>query len=122
MVDPGYRHVSIDHIGYDPKSPEFFHRLTEALRQLAETANSLRDGKINTRGEITLRASQTTTTLTDTRIGPNSFIALFPLTANAAGKVATTYVSARATTEGQATITHASSADADQDFMYVILG
>jgi hypothetical protein len=89
-------------------------------RQIAEAVRQILDGKVNVVKTVTLRASQTTTTVTDTRIGATSFIGLMPTTLNAAGALATTYISAR--TDGQATITHANTADADKTFILLILG
>tara|TARA_R100001591_G_scaffold2176_1_gene5425 strand:+ start:22 stop:348 length:327 start_codon:yes stop_codon:yes gene_type:complete len=90
------------------------------LRLVSTTLNNVMDGKINSTGEITLRASQTTTTLEDARIGGDSVIVFMPTTAN--GKTAENdlFVSARAS--GTATLTHASSSNNDQNFAYIIVG
>jgi len=88
---------------------------SSAARLIAQVVNGLLKGQLNNQIEVTLRASQTTTTLTDPRLGTDSNIHLTPLTANAAtAYLAGWYISARGT--GTMTITHASSADADQDF------
>lgn len=89
-------------------------------RQCAITINNVMDGKINSTGEITLTASATSTTLSDARIGANSVILFMPRSANARTALNTLYVSARAS--GSATLTHASSANTDQDLSYVIIG
>lgn len=89
-------------------------------RQCAITINNVMDGKINSTGDITLTASATSTTLSDARIGANSVILFMPKSANARTALNTLYVSARAS--GSATLTHASSANTDQDLSYVIIG
>jgi len=89
-------------------------------RQCAITINNVMDGKINSTGDITLTASATSTTLSDARIGANSVILFMPRSANARTALNTLYVSARAS--GSATLTHASSANTDQDLSYVIIG
>tara|TARA_R100001015_G_C4507069_1_gene79868 strand:+ start:49 stop:378 length:330 start_codon:yes stop_codon:yes gene_type:complete len=90
------------------------------LRLVSTSLNSTIDGKLNSTGSITLRASQTTTTLTDERIGGNSIILFMPTTANANTAKANLYVSSRG--EKTATLTHASSANADQTFGYIVIG
>ncbi len=91
-------------------------------RQLREIVAGAMLGHINAADavSVTLRASQTTTTLTDTRIGPDSVIALTPLTANAAGALGGLYVSDRVA--GSATLTHASTVAVDKTFAYAVIG
>jgi hypothetical protein len=89
-------------------------------RDLRQIVAGIMDGKINATGAVTLTASDTTTTLTDPRIGAGSVILFMAMTANAKTAAANLYVSAR--TSGSATLTHASSANVDQTFGYVILG
>tara|TARA_B100000674_G_scaffold182815_1_gene148060 strand:- start:941 stop:1267 length:327 start_codon:yes stop_codon:yes gene_type:complete len=90
------------------------------LRLVSTTLNNVMDGKINSTGEITLRASQTTTTLEDARIGGDSVIVFMPITAN--GKTAENDLFVSARQSGQATLTHASSGNTDQNFAYIIVG
>ncbi|MGH6879520.1 hypothetical protein [Hypericibacter sp.] len=91
------------------------------LSRVYDVVRGILAGKLNCTATVTLRASQTTTTLTDARIGPESWIGLAPLTANAStAEKAGVYVSARA--QGSATLTHASSANTGQDFAVTILG
>lgn len=85
---------------------------------VVDTINTL--AKRNVGRTVTLNVSATTTTLQDERIGPNSFIWFMPTTANASTALAGVYVSARQ--KGRATITHASSANSDQTFTYVVIG
>ena len=90
------------------------------LRLISNTVNNTLDGKLNSTGTTTLRASQTTSTLTDERISVNSVILFMPITANGLTAHNTLYVSAR--TDKSATLTHASSANTDQNFGYVVIG
>lgn len=92
----------------------------EHRRQLAQIANRLNRGKFNATGSITLRASQTTTTLTDERIGATSYIDFMPTTAH--GATAKQSIFMTNFIKGAATINHASSANTDQSFVYAVLG
>jgi|TARA_R110002020_G_scaffold473679_2_gene703309 hypothetical protein len=103
-----------------PLAPLFLPDNDEHLRLVSTYLNNTISGKLNSTGTITLTASSTTTTLTDARIGVNSVILFMPVTANGATAKANLYVSARA--DGSATLTHASSANSDQNFEYVIIG
>lgn len=95
-------------------------RAEEWTRKVAEVANSVRDGKINTVGSVTLTANAATTTITDARIGTNSFIGLMPTTATAQ----TAYVAGWriVCSDGSAVITHNNTADVDKTFVYSIFG
>lgn len=106
----------------DPTTPPQLYDSDPArhLRNISEAVRQILDGKVNYVKTVTLRANNATTTVTDTRLGPTSFIGLMPKTANAAGALATTYISAR--TDGSATITHANTADADKTFVLLIVG
>lgn len=111
MADTGFPRVPLDAVDWK-----------QWIRTAGGVINSLRDGKINARGEVTLAASTTTTTLSDDRIGPNSVIVLMPTTANASAEYGngTIYVSARG--KGSATITHASNSQTDRTYGYAVLG
>ena len=80
----------------------------------------LAEGRSNAVGVCTLRASQTTTTVTAPNCGADSKVFLSPTTANAAAALATTYVSS--VLAGSFVLTHASNAQADKTFGYVCLG
>jgi hypothetical protein len=105
--------------GYDGV-PEMETDQVEHRRKMARKINGLNQGKFNATIDVTLRASQTTTTLTDPRIAATSGIVFMPQTAHAAAALASLYVSARQ--KGQATLTHASSANTDQTFTALIIG
>ena len=90
----------------------------EHRRKIAEAANQALNGKLNSTGSITYTISSATTTLTDSRIGPNSFIGFMPTTANALADMP--YVTGR--TNGSATLNHANNAQADRTFAYLVIG
>ena len=87
-------------------------------RDVAEVTNNAMNGKTNNTGSVTLRASNTTTTLNDERLGFDSVVLLSPLTANAAAQ--SPYISTKA--KGSVVITHTSVASADLNFDYIIVG
>lgn len=105
--------------GY-PVVPSDASSIPQWIRTAATVINSLRDGKINATGEVTLGNGSATTTLTDKRIGPNSCIQFMPTTANAAADLANLYVTAR--TNGSATLNHTNNAQTDRTYCYSILG
>lgn len=90
-------------------------RYAFAIKQLGE-------GRSNAVGTVTLRASQTTTTVAAPNCGAGNIVLLFPATANAAAIVAATYVDAATVTPGQFIITHTSNVNADKTFFWVALG
>lgn len=93
---------------------------TATGREIAQRVNRILQGKLNAVTSLTLTANDTTTTLTDVRIGAATWIGLMPTTANAAAALGTTYVSARDT--GTATITHANDASTDKTFDVLLIG
>jgi type V secretory pathway adhesin AidA len=103
-----------------PTVPLSSPNIEQHLRLVSSSLNNTINGKLNSTGAITLRASETTTTLTDARIGGNSVILFMPITANARTALDTMYVSARSS--GSATLTHASSGNTDQNLTYTIIG
>ena len=94
----------------------------EWIREVAGIANSLRDGKINSTGTVTLTSNAATTTLSDRRIGRTTKVVLVPTTANAAGALATTYLTYPNASTEAAVINHANNAQSDRLFGYVLQG
>lgn len=92
----------------------------EHRRQIAQLANNLLQGKLNTVIQVTLAPSATTTTVTDKRIGANTGLFFSPLTADAAAAVSSLYVSAQV--NGSATLTHANTATTDRTFNVLLIG
>lgn len=90
-------------------------KLAFAIQQLAA-------GRSNATGTVTLRASQTTTTVLAQNCGAGSAVFLFPQTANASAVLASTYALPTNVTSGQFIITHPSNANTDKTFWYVCLG
>lgn len=105
--------------GY-PLAPETLVNDVEHRRKIAQTANLAMQGKLNAVAQITLTPSSTTTTLTDARIGATTGIFFSALSANAAGALSSLYVSAQK--NGQATLTHASTATVDRTFNVLLIG
>ena len=101
-------------------APVDWHNPEEHRRKLAEAANLALQGKTLNVNSVTLTQNQTTTTITDERIGTESCLPFMPTTANAAAAVSTTYVSARG--KGTATLTHANNAQTDRTFVYAVIG
>lgn len=89
-------------------------------RQIARIVNDILQGKLNATMAVTLTPNAGTTTLSDARITASSFIGLCPLTANAAGAIATTYPSTRAA--GSVIFTHANNSQADKTFIVLVIG
>jgi hypothetical protein len=90
------------------------------LRRIYDVIRGMQAGKLNCTATVTLTASDTTTTLTDARIGAESVILFMPTTASAASAMDALYVSARET--GAATLAHDSAADEDRTFSIAIIG
>ncbi len=103
-----------------PTVPLSISDTAQHLRLVSASLNNTINWKLNSTGTITLRASQTTTTLTDARLGGNYVILFMPITANGRTGLNGLHVSARAS--GSATLTHASSGNADQNLAYTIIG
>lgn len=92
------------------------------LTKFAFSIQQLAAGRSNAVGTVTLRASQTTTTVLAPNCGAESAVFLFPQTANAAAVWTSLYVPAATVTPGQFIIQHPSNANADKTFSYVALG
>ena len=90
---------------YDPK------RIVAMLMRLLA-------GKLNAVTTVTLTAGATSTTLTDTRIGGESWIGLSPRSATAVA--APVYIGTKDT--GSVVLTHDSTADTDRTFDVLIIG
>jgi hypothetical protein len=104
------------HLPPPPNNPEG--------RRLYEVMQQMRRGKLEAVGEVTLTANAASTTLTDTRISPQSVIIWHPRTANAATELAagTMYITDANMGSGTATITHANNAQSDKTFRYAVIG
>lgn len=89
-------------------------------QKIAEWSKQINQGHLQCVGNLTLAVSATTTVVSDQRVGGSSFIKLSPMTANAASAMPTVYVSSVG--KQTFTLTHASSASADRNFRYAVLG
>jgi len=90
------------------------------IRRVIFALNETTRGRSNATSTVTLTAGATTTTVTADNCAEGSQVFLFPKTANAAGAVATTYISA--VVNGGFTITHANTGTTDRIFGFVCLG
>jgi hypothetical protein len=70
-------------------------------------------------GTVTLAAGTTTTAVTNLAMARENHVFLTPQTANAAGALATTYVSTRG--QRTFTLTHANTVTTDRTFSYIIV-
>lgn len=86
----------------------------EWIRKVAEACEACLEGKVRSIAQVTLTANAATTTITDRRIGVESFMHFMPLTEVGY------YVSSQ--TEGSLVLSHATDARTDRTFRYVILG
>lgn len=89
--------------------------LGDTFDRISLVVNQLLLGKMNNSLAVTLRASQTTTTVTDDRINTTSYFVFDARTASAKLAAYGAYVSSVG--NGTMTITHASAAATDQDFI-----
>lgn len=89
-------------------------------RQIAVAVNQLLKGKSNNAGSVTLQ-NATSTTVTDEKVGIDTYIQFMPLNASAASELASgnMYVSAQTAGTGF-TITHTTGTG--RDFRYVLIG
>lgn len=92
----------------------------EHRQQIARWAIQVMQGKLNNYGSVTLTPGAGTTTVTDARVGINSFIGFMPTTANAASAGPSMYVASR--TDSQFIITHSNTGSVDKTFVYCVLG
>lgn len=88
-------------------------RFNDAIRQLVE-------GRGNNIGTVTLRAGQTTTTVSFPNCSKDCQVFLTPRTANAAAALPSTYISV--VSQGSFTITHANAVSVDRTFGYLCIG
>lgn len=109
MTTPGY-----------PTAPEAWENDIEHRRKIARTANLALGGKLNAVTQVTLTANSSTTTVTDARIGSNTFFGFQAMTADAAAALSGLYVSSQK--NGSATLTHANNAQVDRTFNVLLIG
>jgi hypothetical protein len=89
-----------------------------SVRHAAAINQALR-GAIGATIGVTLAANTIQSTFSDSRIGPYTYIGLMPATANASDALRSIWI---VTTQGAATIHHASSPNLDQTFIACLLG
>lgn len=89
-------------------------------RVIATWATEVNKGHIQNTGQVTLAASTLSTSVTDARVSPFSFIGFMPLTADALSAQPTLRVSTQG--DGFFTLSHATSGSVTKMFRYCILG
>lgn len=97
--------------------------LTEKdLAKIVLAVQQLAAGRSNAVGTVTLKASATTTTVSDANCADGSVPILVPTTANASAEIGagTIYISAVA--NKSFTITHASNSQTDRTYLYALHG
>jgi len=108
-------------IGY-PTAPRYLPDSDQHRRLLGEQAQRQNQGKTNNVIIVTLRSNEATTTITDVRLSPASFLGFMPETANAATALATTYVADTNRLSGSVVINHANNAQTDKTFRVILVG
>ncbi len=78
-------------------------------------------GKQNNVLDVTLDANQTSTSVTDARIGVHSVAICVPTTANASG-IAVPYRDFSSPVNGSMSLIHANDADTDKTFKVILIG
>jgi hypothetical protein len=92
------------------------------LQRIVDSIIQLNEGRGLNVGDVTLRASQTTTTVNFPNCSKDCRIFLFPQTANAAAALATTYVLKTNILQRSFIITHASNIQTDKNFSFLCIG
>lgn len=82
--------------------------------------NSMRQGKLNATGSVTLATGTTQTTITDARLTADSFIWLMPTTLNASLALSLVYITSR--DNGSAVVKHGNDVSTDRTYVYLIIG
>lgn len=90
-------------------------RIVRGIRDLFE-------GRCNAFGTFTLRADETTTTVTAPNCGLGSQILFSPKTANAAAEIAAGGMYVSSVSQGAFVVTHANDPSEDRTFAYRIAG
>lgn len=88
-------------------------------REIAFVTNQILLGRINSVGELTLEAGQSSTTLQRPYIGTDSVVLLMPRTANAAAAHMNIWMSCQS---GEAILNHSNNSQTDRIFNFAIVG
>lgn len=92
------------------------------LQRLVDAITELTQGRQNSIGDVTLRANQTTTTVSFQNCSKDCRVFLFPQTANAAASMATTFILRSNIVQRQFTVTHSNSAQTDRVLSFLCIG
>lgn len=90
-------------------------------RQLALAVDGLMFGRSNNVLDVTVDENQTSTTVTDSRIGVNTVALCVPTTANAAA-IDAPYRDFSSPVNGEMDLIHASDANTDKTFKVILIG
>lgn len=93
-----------------------------SVERIVGQVRALAEGRTIAAGQVTLRANETTTTVTNAIISAASFPVLFPTTASAATAVGAGAVYVGTVSNGSFVITHNSDAATDRTFNWYSLG
>jgi hypothetical protein len=94
--------------------------LSDEMARHAASIKQLAEGQNVVTGTVTLRASNTTTTVSKAEIPPGGQPFLSPRTANAAAEIGNGTMSIAEATKGQFVITHANNGQTDRTFGWVV--
>ena len=96
--------------------------LNATLKAAIQAIQQLSAGRSNATGTVTLKASATSTTVSDPNCATGTVPILVPTTADAAAAVATTFIPTDSIANGSFVIEHASAASTDRTFLYALHG
>lgn len=91
-------------------------------REVHSAVRQIIDGRGNYTGTVTLTAGAASTAVPRTNANENAIVLLFPMTANAAAALTTTYVAQASITKTGFSVTHANNAQTDRTFAYAMVG
>lgn len=92
------------------------------IKNVIRSIQQLSAGRSNAVGTVTLRASATSTTVSDPNCASGTTPILTPTTADAAAALATTFIPAATVVNGSFVIDHASAVSVDRTFLYALHG
>ena len=94
--------------------------LSKAQADTASAIQQLSEGQNTVTGSVTLRASNTTTTVSKAEIPPGGQPFLSPRTSNAAAEIGNGTMSIAVATKGEFVIAHANNGQTDRTFGWVV--
>lgn len=92
------------------------------LWKIADAIALLLRGRTNASGDVTLRASQTTTVVEDLAVSAGDTVLFTPMTLTAAAEIGNGTIYVSSVGKGTFTLTHASAANTTRQFRYLVGG